>query len=187
MLWWYEMLPAFVLVIALIITYKRFPLTPMTYWIVFFGTITMLIGSHYTYGGVPLFHSIQKAFHWKRNNFDRFGHIFQGMIVTTILREYFLRTNFLNREKWVFLIVGMLSISFSALYEILEFGIGFFFDGNIQSFLGYQGDIFDSHWDIISALSGTVVVLILGKIQDHQMKNLHPKSILHPRPRLQPN
>ncbi len=172
MIWFYEMLPAVVLVLILAFTYKRFPLTPLSYWIIFIGALIMLIGGHYTYGGVPFFHSLKNSFHLKRNDFDRIGHVFQGMVITVLIREYYVRTHLLRREKWLFFVVGALSIAFSATYEIFEFGVAYFFDDNIQSFLGYQGDIFDSHWDIISALIGTILVLCLGKIQSKQMMKI---------------
>lgn len=186
-IWFFEATPAIILIIILLFTYKRFPLTPLSYWIIFFGTLIMLIGGHYTYGGVPLFHSIKKAFHLKRNDFDRLGHVFQGMISTVLIREYFVRTQLLNRKKWLFLIVVMLSLSISAFFEIFEFSIAFFFDNNIQNFLGYQGDIFDSHWDMICALTGSISILCLSKIQNKQMLNIKKKPWVKPTPRLQSN
>ncbi|MXQ53110.1 DUF2238 domain-containing protein [Shimazuella alba] len=188
-IWFFESLPAVLLILVLLLTYKRFPLTSLSYWVVFIGTIIMLIGSHYTYGGVPLFHTAKKMFHLKRNHFDRFGHIFQGMIYTALIREYFIRTKFLNREKSLFLIAGLLSVSICSLYEIFEFGVGSFFDNSLQNFLGYQGDIFDPYWDIISAIIGTTIILCLGKVQNQQIKTLNPKKPTAKKsaPRLQPN
>lgn len=179
-IWFYEVIPAVSLVLALIYTYRRFPLTGLSYWIIFLGTLIMLIGGHYTYGGMPLFNAFKKILHLKRNDFDRLGHVFQGMIITVLLREYYIRTQFLRREKWLFLIVGGLSVAFSATYEVLEYGVAFFFDGSVQNFLGYQGDIFDSHWDIISAIIGTIIVLSLGSIQSKQI--LKMRQGLQPKP-----
>jgi putative membrane protein len=186
-IWFFEVLPAIALILVLIFTYNRFPLTPFSYWVIFFGSIMMLIGGHYTYGGVPLFHSLKKVLHLKRNNFDRVGHIFQGMIFTVLIREYFIRKQLFNRENWLFVIVGMLSFSTSALFEVFEFGIAFFFDDNIQNFLGYQGDIFDSHWDLICALTGSIIILCLGKLQSKQMLRKQKKSWVKPTKHLQPN
>nr|WP_255724694.1 DUF2238 domain-containing protein [Shimazuella soli] len=187
-IWFFEVTPAIVLILVLIFTYKRFPLTPLSYWIIFIGTLIMLIGGHYTYGGVPLFNSFKKALHLKRNDFDRLGHIFQGMICTVLIREYFIRTKLLKQKKWQFMIIGMLSLSISAFFEIFEFSVALFFDGNIQNFLGYQGDIFDSHWDMICALIGSIIILCLGKLQNKQMLYMKKKKqLVKHRPRLQPN
>lgn len=147
----------------------------------------MLIGGHYTYAGVPLFHSLKKVLHLKRNDFDRLGHVFQGMIFTVLIREYVIRTQLLNRKKWLFLIVGMLSLSISAFFEIFEFSIAFFFGDNIQNFLGYQGDIFDTHWDMICALTGSIIILCLGKIQNKQMLKINKKPRIKPPSALQTN
>jgi putative membrane protein len=171
-IWFFEVIPAIALIVILFITYKRFPLTPLSYWIIFIGTLIMLIGGHYTYSEVPLFLAMQKAFDLKRNHFDRIGHIFQGMITTTLIREYMVRTSFLNRKNWLFFIVGMLCLSFSAFFEIFEFIMANFFGNNTQNFLGYQGDIFDSHWDMICAIIGSVIVLSLGRLQDKQMEKI---------------
>jgi putative membrane protein len=185
-IWFFEVLPAIILILVLIFTYKRFPLTPLSYWVIFFGTIVMLIGGHYTYGGVPFFHDIKSMFGLKRNNFDRFGHVFHGMVTAVLMREYFIRTKFFNREKWLFVMVGMLSVSLSSLYEIFEFGMAFLFDGDIQNFLGYQGDIFDSHWDILCAMTGAIIILCLGKIHNKQITYITKQNKKTKR-KLQPN
>lgn len=170
-IWFFEVLPAVVLVLVLIFTYRRHPLTMLSYWIIFFATLIMLAGGHYTYGEEPIFAALKNHFHLQRNHFDRLGHLFQGMLVTALVREIFIRTNILRNDKLLPLVVGSLSVTFSSMYELFEFGVASVFDSNIQNFLGYQGDIFDSHWDIACATLGAIIVLCLGKIQDKQLAN----------------
>jgi putative membrane protein len=168
-IWFYEVVPAVALVLILLLTYRRHPLTMFSYWIVFFSVLIMLVGGHYTYGEEPIFTALKNYFHFQRNNFDRLGHVFQGMIITAIVREIFIRTNILRRKALLPVIIGSLSVTFSSLYELFELAIGKIFDPNIQNFLGYQGDIFDSHWDIACATLGSILILLLGKIQDKQL------------------
>lgn len=167
-IWFFEVIPAVILIAVLVLTYRRFPLSPITYFFVFLAAITSFIGGHYTYGGMPLFTDLQKAFHLSRNHFDRLGHFFQGTLNTALLLEIITRTHFLRKEKWIPLIVVACTLAFSAWFEIFEFLIGRLFSNNVQEFLGTQGDIWDSHWDMICALSGSIFFMFLFRKKQRQ-------------------
>lgn len=161
MLWFYEVTAAVGLVAVLVFTYRRFPWTPLTYIIVFISTVTMLIGGHYTYGHVPLFDHLKPLLHLKRNDFDRVGHVFQGMLVAVGFREYFFRKKIVTHKWWREVVAISISLAFSAAYELFELAAGFISRSNISEFLGEQGDRWDSHWDMASALLGAVLFVVL--------------------------
>ena len=53
--WWLEVMPVIVGVPLLVVTYRRFPLTPLAYVLIWLHAVILLIGGHYTYAEVPLF------------------------------------------------------------------------------------------------------------------------------------
>jgi putative membrane protein len=159
-LWFYEMIPAVLLLLVLIFTYRSLPFTPLTYFFAWVGMIVMLIGAHYTYGGMPLFEMLKDACGFSRNHFDRVGHFLQGVLPSLFFREILIRRNLVHRS-WVWFFVISISTFFSAGYEIFEFLYGRLMGENMEDFLGTQGDQWDSHWDIISAMLGSTFVLVL--------------------------
>ncbi|MDQ0417166.1 putative membrane protein [Croceifilum oryzae] len=174
-LWFYESGPSVLLVLALLITYRRFPLTTLTYTITFISCIIMMIGAHYTYAEVPFFEKITETFHFSRNHFDRFGHFFFGVNVAAFLREISIRTSKIKGKKLFPIWVLSITLALSAAYELLELLFGSLFTENVQEFMGYQGDIFDSHWDMVMALLGGIALLLLSKWHDRQIESVTGK------------
>lgn len=172
-IWFFEVSPAVILVLLLVITYRRFPLSPLTYTIIFLGTLVMLIGGHYTYAQVPLFQEIKDSLHLTRNHFDRFGHFFQGMMVSVLFSEYALRRSIINKKWLPWITLGM-SLAFSASFELFEYLAGLLFASDLATFLGLQGDQWDSHWDIFWALIGAIFVILLSSWHRKQIKSLRP-------------
>lgn len=177
-LWIYEVSGAFLLAAALLVTYRRFRLTPLAYVIVFIAIIIMLIGGHYTYSEVPYFNEIKEVLSLKRNNFDRFGHFFQGMVIAVLFREYLVRKGVIrdrNRESFV---IFCISLAFSAAYELFEFFFAILCQLNISKFLGEQGDRWDTHWDMASAFLGALIFLLfLRNCHDKQIRALEKNGI----------
>ena len=79
-IWWLEVSPALIAAGVLLLTRRRFPLTPLTYSLILLHAIILLVGGHYTYAGVPLFDWLAEVFNWQRNNYDKVGHFAQGFV-----------------------------------------------------------------------------------------------------------
>src|SRR5580765_7529885 len=78
--WWMEVAPIFIAVPILIATARRFPLTPLTYRLIFFHALVLMLGGHYTYARVPLGEWFKDWLHLARNHYDRLGHFTQGFV-----------------------------------------------------------------------------------------------------------
>src|SRR3954451_18896632 len=76
--WWMEVFPIFLGVPVLIATWRRFPLTPLAYRLIFVHALILMLGGHYTYARVPLGFWFQHALGLARNHYDRLGHLAQG-------------------------------------------------------------------------------------------------------------
>src|SRR5215212_10699187 len=67
--WWMEVAPIFIALPILVATWRRFPLTPLAYTLIFVHACILMLGGHYTYARVPLGFWVQDAFGLVRNHY----------------------------------------------------------------------------------------------------------------------
>ena len=175
--WLLEVFPIFVAVPLLLLTARRFPLTPLTYRLIFVHALILMLGGHYTYAKVPLGFWIRDAFDLARNHYDRIGHFAQGFVPAMVAREILLRRSPLVRGRWLAFIVTCICLSVSAGYEFVEWGAALLGGASADAFLGTQGDVWDTQWDMFMALLGAIAAqLLLARVQDHQLARLRPRE-----------
>jgi len=158
--WFLEVIPIGLGTIIIIYTYNKFRLTTPVYLLLCLGAIMVLIGGHYTYGKEPLFNWLKDYFHLGRNYYDRVGHFVNGFVWALTLREILLRTSSFRKGKLLIAIVLGLALGISALYELVEWCVALMLGPGAEAFLGLQGDIWDTQWDMFLALSGAIVCLL---------------------------
>lgn len=153
--WFLEIIPVILGTIIVMYTYNKFRLTTPVYVLLCLGAIVILIGGHYGYGKVPVFSWFKDYFQLGRNYYDRFGHLFGGSVWAITIREILLRKSYVeNRKLLVILILGLV-LGVSASYELAE-GLVALTMGGAEEFIGLQGDIWDTHWDMFLALVGAI-------------------------------
>lgn len=166
-IWFLEVLPAIIGIIVLIIIYPKFKFSNLVYILIWIHCIILIIGGYYTYAEMPLFNWLRDAYGLSRNYYDRLGHIAQGFIPVLVIREVLIRKKLVSSKRWASFIAISMCLAISASYEILEFIFAIFSEETAEAFLGTQGDIWDSQWDMICALIGSILsVIILGRYQD---------------------
>ena len=171
--WLLEVLPVLIAVPIMIATYRRFPLTPLLYVLIALHALVLIVGGHYTYARVPLGFWMQDWFDLTRNHYDRIGHFMQGFVPAIVARELLLRTTPLRRGAWLFTIVTLSTLGVSALYEFTEWWAALAGGSAATDFLGTQGDVWDTQWDMFMALCGAMVAqLTLGSVHDAQLARL---------------
>jgi putative membrane protein len=171
--WWLEIFPILLAVPVLLVTRNRFPLTPLVYRLIFVHALILMLGGHYTYAKVPLGFWIQDWFGFARNHYDRIGHFAQGFVPAMVAREILLRRSPLTRGKWLFTIVTALCLAISACYEFVEWWAAVLGGSAADAFLGTQGDVWDTQWDMFMALVGAVAAqVLLSRVQDRQLERL---------------
>lgn len=169
--WWLEVTPALIAIILLSITYASFQFTTLAYILILIHCIILFIGGHYTYGEMPLFNWLKEVLDLDRNYYDRLGHIAQGFIPAIIIREVLWRNSPLKRSKWLPFIVVSICLAISAMYELVEFAVALFTGTAAEAFLGTQGDVWDTQWDMLFALIGAIVSYIcLSGIHNKQLE-----------------
>lgn len=159
--WFLETFPVLLGVPLLIATFQRFPLTPLCYRLLFIHALILILGAHYTYARVPLGFWLQDLFEFSRNHYDRIGHIAQGFVPAILAREILLRRSPLRVGKWLFFLVTCFCLAFSAFYEMIEWWTAVAADEASIEFLGTQGDVWDTQWDMFMALCGAMTAQIL--------------------------
>ncbi len=171
--WLLEVFPVLIAVPILVATYRRFPLTTLLYRLILLHALILMLGGHYTYARVPLGYWAQNLFHFARNHYDRIGHFAQGFIPAIVSREILLRASPLRRGKWLFFIVACICLAMSAFYEFIEWWSALAFGDAATDFLGTQGDVWDTQWDMFFAFIGAITaLLVLSRAHDRALERL---------------
>ncbi|HSD37618.1 MAG TPA: DUF2238 domain-containing protein [Rhodocyclaceae bacterium] len=155
--WWLEVAPVLIALPALIATRRRFPLTPLAYWLIFVHAGVLIAGGAYSYARVPLGFWLQDAFALSRNPYDKIGHFMQGLTPALLTCEVLLRGGYVRlskaRRMTVFLAICV-AMAISACYELIEWGAAAALGQGADEFLGTQGDPWDTQSDMLMAFLG---------------------------------
>jgi len=174
--WFLETVPVMIGVVLLLLTWRNFPLTLLLCCLLSLHALILILGGHYTYAKVPLGFWLQDLFDFSRNHYDRIGHIAQGFIPAILAREVLLRCSPLTPGKWLFLLVTCVCLAFSAFYEMVEWWTALFSGEAATAFLGTQGDVWDTQWDMFFALIGAISAqLLLSRWHNHQLAKIAPQ------------
>jgi len=173
--WFLEVLPVLIATPLLVTTWRRFPLTPLLYWLIAIHALILILGGHYTYARVPLGFWMQEAFDFSRNHYDRIGHLMQGFGPAIIIRELLIRTSPLAPGKWLFTLVLFSVLGVSATYEFTEWWAALAGGEAAGAFLGTQGDVWDTQWDMFLAGCGAIASqLLFARLHDRQLAAVDP-------------
>jgi putative membrane protein len=176
--WILEVFPAIIGFIVLVCTYKRFTFTYLTYVMILLHCYVLFIGGHYTYAEVPAFNWVRDVFHQSRNNYDKVGHFFQGFVPAMIARELFIRLHIIQKKTWMPVLIICVCGTISLLYELLEWLVSATSGQAGDSFLGTQGDIWDTQSDMLFAIIGaSCMVLLFSKFLDKEIEKMPAVSL----------
>ncbi len=168
--WFLEIAPIFAGVAILVYSYRRFPLSHLLYAFLLLHAVVLAVGGHYTYANVPAGFWVQEWLELSRHPYDRLGHLAQGFVPALLAREILIRRSPLENSKWLPFLVVCVCLSFSALYELIEWWAALILDQSADQFLGTQGDVWDTQWDMFMALIGAITALTtLGKAHDRSI------------------
>jgi putative membrane protein len=162
--------PVLIAAPILIFTFRGHSLSPLLYRLIFLHALILIVGGHYTYARVPAGFWFQELFDLSRNHYDRLGHLAQGFVPAILAREILLRATPLVRGGWLNLLIISVCLAFSAFYEMIEWVAALISEEAAESFLGTQGDHWDTQWDMFLALTGAIAaVLFFSRLHDRSM------------------
>jgi len=171
--WALEVAPVIIALPILWATHKRFPLTTLLYVCIFAHSVVLIVGGTYTYARVPFGYQLQELLDLGRNPYDKIGHFFQGFVPALVAREILLRGEFVRGRRMLAFIVVCIVMAISATYELIEWWVALAAGQGAVEFLGTQGDPWDTQSDMLFALIGAVVALVLfSRLQDRQIRAL---------------
>jgi putative membrane protein len=158
---------------VLVFTFSAFRLSPLLYRLLLLHAVILMVGGHYTYARVPIGFWVQDLLELSRNHYDRIGHFAQGFIPAILAREILVRLSPLPRGMWLFFLVVCVCLAFSAFYELIEWWAALIGGDSAESFLGTQGDVWDTQWDMFLALLGSIFAqLLLRRAHDRSMESV---------------
>lgn len=172
--WWMEVTPVFLGFIALFIAQaKGWRFSNLAIWLIGLHMVVLLVGGHYTYARVPAGNWLASLLGSERNYYDRLGHLAQGLVPAILCREIFLRFGVLARRGWLGFCVVSFCLALSAAYELVEWAAALVSADGAADFLGTQGDVWDTQWDMLCAAIGAVSALaLLARRHDRSMRAL---------------
>lgn len=165
--WMLENVLTVVAVLLLWSTSQAFPLSRLSYTLIFLFLALHEVGSHYTYAEVPydqwwhavFGYSLNEALGFERNHFDRLVHFLYGLLLAYPVREMFIRVADL-KGFWSYFLPLDLTMSTSMLYELVEWVVAVGFGGELgMAYLGTQGDVWDAHKDMALASGGALLAM----------------------------
>lgn len=169
--WALEVGPGVLGMVALAVTFRRFPMSRVVYVAVFVHILVLVYGGFYTYAKAPLGEWAREAFGWQRNNYDKVGHFAFGFFPVLVLREVLLRRTPLVRGGWLTFLLVSVIMGFAAVYELIEWWSALLLDpAGGDKFLGTQGDVWDAQSDMLLAGLGAVAALVV-------LRPLHERSL----------
>jgi len=154
-IWFLEAIIPIGVAVLLIATYKKFPLTRLSYYLILLHSFVLLYGAHYGYAHAPIGEWMTDIFGFQNNHYDKIGHLAFGFFPAIIIRELVVRTTPLKKGKMLFFLILCVVGAAGAIYEIIEWVISVI--SNDPGFANTQGDPWDPQKDMALAFVGAIV------------------------------
>ena len=168
--WFLENALVFIALGGIIFTYNRMKFSDLTYVLIFIYLSLHVYGAMYTYAENPFGYWLMDTYDLARNHYDRIVHFSFGFLLAYPMRELFLI--YFKFPAWVsWLLPIEITMSFSALYELVEWAVAdLFFKAQGATFLGTQGDVWDAQKDIALAFTGAILATTLVSVIKKRFK-----------------
>ncbi len=161
--WYAEVLPIFLVFLALVVSYSRFQFSNLAYFLMSLWMVLHLIGAHYTFEQVPFEWANRLLAPWLgegRNHFDRVAHYVIGFY-SFPMAEWLLRCRLCGPILAGFFALFFI-MSIAAGYELIEWQYAVIAGGEEgMAFLGSHGDQWDAQKDILADTFGALSALAL--------------------------
>jgi len=147
--------------IAVVVSYRYFKFTRLSYYMIFVYFFVQSWGGHFTYAEAAPFNWIRDNFHLGRNHYDRVAHFMLGFLLGIPIREILMQVIQTSR-RWMAFLTASIVLAIGAFYEFIEWWVAVLATPNLgTAFLGTQGDVWDTQWDMFLAWVGAICTLAL--------------------------
>ena len=170
--WLLENLLVFIYAALLIVSYRRFAFSNLSYGLFGLFLSLHLAGAHYTYAETPFGFWLQETFELSRNHYDRIVHFLFGLLIAHPFRELLLRAAGV-RQEWSYILAVIMVLGFSGFYEALEGVVAMLVSPELgAAYLGTLGDECDAEKDTARAFGGAVLAMSVDWIVDRRRRRL---------------
>lgn len=153
--WLAENLPVVLIVLAFVLTYKKFQFSNTSYLLISVFIFMHTIGGHYTFARVPDF-GIWSMLGFERNMYDRVAHFSVGFYAFACA-EFLQKLKLVNSRVILYLFALFFIMSVAGGYELFEWQYAILGDPQAGiEVLGSQGDIWDAQKDILADTLGAI-------------------------------
>jgi len=174
--WLLENLLAFALVVLLVLTYRRFQFSDVSYGLIACFMTLHAVGAHYTYAEVPFGFWLKDLLLLSRNPFDRIVHFAFGALLVYPVREWFMRLAGV-RGVWSYYLPVSAILAQSGLFEIIESVVAAFVSPELgNAYLGTQGDEWDAQKDMAAALGGAALAMALTFVMSKSTRGVTSRT-----------
>lgn len=140
--------------------HRKWPLSNLSYTLIFLFLTLHSIGAHYTYSEVPFGRWVSDIVGWERNHFDRMVHFLWGFLIGMPIFEILNRRVRGRRRAIIFFTLSVI-VLVGVLYEFMEWAAALVVAPEAgTAFLGTQGDEWDAQKDLLLNLLGGMASLI---------------------------
>lgn len=162
--WFTENVLTTIFICSIVLTYKKFKFSDLSYTLFFVYILLHIYGAEYTYAENPFGYWLKDALHLNRNYYDRIVHFSFGFMLAYPMRDYF--KNYMHWPDWVCWVLPVeITMSFSAAYELIEWLVAdVFYPEEGVAYLGSQGDIWDAQKDMGIAFAGAIICMVLFRV-----------------------
>jgi putative membrane protein len=159
--WFIENSLVFIFLGGLILSYKKFQFSNLSYLLITVYLCLHIYGAMHTYALNPFGFWLQETFHLARNHYDRIVHFSFGFLLAYPMRDYF--KNWFEWPNWVCWVLPCeITLSFGGMYELIEYAVAdIFFPSMGGDYLGSQGDIWDAQKDMGLAFVGAILIMLI--------------------------
>lgn len=157
-IWFAENIPIMLIVLGLVLTYRKFQFSNTAYLLMSVLIFMHTIGGHYTFARVPDF-GLWAALGFERNMYDRVAHVSVGFFAFACA-ELLDRKKLVNSKVVLYLFALFFIVSVAGFYELFEWQFAILGDPTAGiEVLGSQGDIWDAQKDILADTIGAILSL----------------------------
>ena len=164
-IWFLEILGVFFIISVYAFHNKNIQFTSLTNTWFFIAVSLITVGAHYSFPDVPIFDQFKGWYGIERNNYDKLGHLVQGVLPILLSQEVLVKKRVTTNLYWNNFLSFCVAMSVTAVYELIEWLFILLLGNNeyTNDVLGTQGYIWDAQSDMLMACIGAILTIVFTR------------------------
>ncbi len=159
--WFIENILVFIFIPILVVTYRQFQFSVNAYLCFFCFLFLHIYGAEYAYTQNPLGEALQNNYHLTRNPYDRIVHFSFGLFLALPIKELL---QYKKVKKLIEVNTIQIIFSLATIFEMIEWAVAVLATKETgETYVATQGDVWDAHKDIVLAVMGAAITIVIAK------------------------